>query len=50
MRPNLKAPAGRLRARKALLERWIDLDHFDRAQSLQVDDVIAKLDAVEPRR
>jgi hypothetical protein len=47
MRPNLKAPAGRLRERKAQLERWIDLDRFDRAQSLQLDAVIA---ALEPHR
>jgi hypothetical protein len=44
LRMNLKPPAGRLRARKAELERWIDPARFDRAQSLQIDAVIARLE------
>ena len=49
LRPNLKPPAGRLRVRKAQLEAWIDPARFDRAQSLALDAVIAKLDAQSER-
>jgi hypothetical protein len=36
-----------LRERKGLLEQWIDLDHFDRAQWLQLDAVIAAVERAQ---
>jgi hypothetical protein len=47
LRYNRKPPIGRLRERKADLERWIDLEHFGRELSLELDKVIARLE--EPR-
>jgi hypothetical protein len=44
-RHNVKRPAGRLRDLKRRLEARIDVGRWNRPQSLQLDDVIRRLEA-----